>query len=262
MSDQTNNNQIPCLPPSIDNAIQNITDKPTKNIGETLSDIWFLVFGKISHNADKLRIKYAADLAAYKSEIDQSISNIPPEKRTEPSLQIAMQALENSKYCVEEKELRSMFTALISNSMNMDMNNLVHPSFSEMIRQMSVLDAKIIRVFKNGNLAGFPICDYTMRNADDPAYVYHVIFQNAFLEMPDEDIFNCSQSLESLRRLGLIEIPNGVYLNIPEYYERFRLHHLFEYFQSKYPNKVISIEKKKASLTPLGKSFAKVCIPD
>lgn len=254
--------EIPDLPPSVDNALHNLSDIPTKNIGNTLGDIWFLVFGGLSHEADKRRMKYASDLAEYKSEIEKSLSNIPPEKKLEPSLHITMQALESSKYCVEEKVLRSMFASLISNSMNMDTKKYVHPSFAEMIRQMSVLDAKIIQIFKNGYLSGFPICDYTMRASEDSRYSYHVLFQNAFLEAPDEDMFECSQSIESLRRLGLIDVPLGISLNMPEYYERFKSNDLFFSFQEKYPGKIISIQKKKASLTPLGRSFVRVCVPD
>ena len=47
---------IPELPDSVDNALKNLSDAPTKSIGQTLSDAWFLVFGGISHQANKRRI--------------------------------------------------------------------------------------------------------------------------------------------------------------------------------------------------------------
>lgn len=34
---------IPELPDSVDNALKNLSDAPTKSIGQTLSDAWFLV---------------------------------------------------------------------------------------------------------------------------------------------------------------------------------------------------------------------------
>lgn len=37
--------KLPELPDSIDNAVKNLTDKPTQGIGQTFSDLWFLVFG-------------------------------------------------------------------------------------------------------------------------------------------------------------------------------------------------------------------------
>ena len=44
------------LPDSIDNAVKNLTDKPTQGIGQTFSDVWYLVFGGITQVADKRRI--------------------------------------------------------------------------------------------------------------------------------------------------------------------------------------------------------------
>lgn len=69
--------KFPELPDSIDNAVKNLTDKPTQGIGQTFSDLWFLVFGGITQAADKRRMKYAHDLELYGQELSQSITAIP-----------------------------------------------------------------------------------------------------------------------------------------------------------------------------------------
>lgn len=109
---------LPDLPDSIDNAVKNLTDKPTQGIGQTFSDVWYLVFGGITHAADKRRMKYAHDLELYSQELSQAISSIPEENLIEPNFQTTAQALENSKYCIESEELRKLFVNLISKSMN------------------------------------------------------------------------------------------------------------------------------------------------
>lgn len=53
---------LPDLPASVDNAVKNLTDKPTQGIGQTFADAWYLVFGGITQAADKRRMKYAHDL--------------------------------------------------------------------------------------------------------------------------------------------------------------------------------------------------------
>lgn len=88
------------LPPSADTALKNLTDKPTLSMGTTFADLWDLVFGGISYLSEKKKIEYAHKLDLYRKELEDSIKQIPPEKVTEPSIQIAAQALENSKYCV------------------------------------------------------------------------------------------------------------------------------------------------------------------
>lgn len=78
---------LPDLPDSIDNAVKNLTDKPTQGVGQTLADVWYLVFGGITQAADKRRMKYAHDLELYKQELSQKIASIPEENLIEPSIQ-------------------------------------------------------------------------------------------------------------------------------------------------------------------------------
>lgn len=247
------------IPPSVDNAFQNLTGNVSKSIGDTMSDIWYMVFGGISYCAEKKKIKYAHSLELFRQELDASCAKIPLEKQIEPSFQVTAQALENAKYCITEEELRSMFTSLISNSMNSDFSEDVHPSFAEIIKQMSVLDAKIIKLFKTAPFTGIPLCNY---HVNQEAGGYISVLDNAFLELPEESLESCSQSLSSLARLGIIRIPMDRYLSLPDYYERFEQHSFFKTLQHEFPNKKITIEKSVAELTPLGRSFIKVCIPD
>lgn len=252
------------LPDSITHIVKNTTDQLTTNAGKTFGDIWFLIFGGISHAADKRRAKYALDLSVYEQELSVSIAKIPADKRIEPSLQITAQALENSKYCIEEKELRDMFTALISNSMNSDFSQDIHPSFAEIIKQMSVLDAQILKIVKNSPLYSIPICDYRALATGEKDYetTYVLILENVFLELPDVSLEACSASISSLERLGLIHIPTNTHVNSEEYYKLFTNHPRFLLIQEQYPDYKPSIEKKVAKLTPLGQLFAKICIPD
>ena len=246
-------------PPSVDNAIKNLTDKPTANIGTTIADIWYIVFGWVSNIADKKRIKYAQSLEQFREELNNAVSQIPSEKQIEPSFQTTAQALENAKYCVEEKELRDMFTSLIANSMNTDFTKNVHPSFAEIIKQMSVIDAQIIKRFKAGPFSGIPICNYVISYELGG---FTSLLENVFVELPQFGLDICSQSISSLVRLGLIQTSINLELNNPDYYKLFELHSWFYLLKKEFPNKKIDIQKGVASLTPLGRSFARVCIPD
>ena len=251
---------FPDFPVSVDKAFQNLTDKPNKSVGETLSDIWFLVFGGLSHLADKRRLQFAKDLELFRSELVQSLSEIPDENKAEPSIQITAQALENSKYCISEPELRQMFATLISSSMDKTKRNQVHPSFAEIIKQMSALDAKIIHTFKYGPSDGFPICKYGMSKKGELGY--YTLLENVFLECPDESVFSCSLSISSLIRAGLINIPPNAYYGNPEYYKPFEEHEQFKTYQQQHPDFIIKLHKQRVCLTPLGCSFVNTCIPN
>lgn len=244
---------------SVDHSVKNLTDKPTQNIGKTLADIWYLVFSPISYRAEKKKIKYELLLNEYHKGLEASISNIPPEKRIDPSLQITAQALENSKYCIEEKGLRKMFTSLISNSMNKDYSTFIHPSFAEIIKQMSALDAQILQLINRSKI-GLPICQYRVDLFGD--YMNMSIPDHIFFELPDIDFELCSQSLSSLSRLGVVSISyDKVITGDPHLYDKFLEHPLYKFLNQNEPFKV-NIQKGVVTLTPLGRSFAKVCISD
>ncbi len=250
------------LPSSADNALKNLSDKPSLSIGTTLADLWYLVFGGITQLSEKKKIKYAHNLDVFRKELEASIKQIPEEKVIEPSIQVTAQALENSKYCIEEDELRRMFTSLICNSMNSDYSQYVHPSFAEIIKQMSVLDAKIIRLFKDksGKFIRLPVCKYVLYILGSPSYID--IPDHIFLELADTDFRLCSQSLSSLSRLGMLTITYGKKLDTPNLYEKFTQHPAYEYAKENYPFANVKIIEGTVEATPLGKSFIDICISD
>lgn len=132
---------IDLVPDSVDNAVKNITDKPTQNIGTTLADIWYLVFGGISQAAEKRKLKYSYALQEFEKELQEKMTKIPKGKLVEPNIQVIAQALDAAKYCVDKEELREMYTNLISSTLNSDTENYVHPCFANIIKHLSVHDA-------------------------------------------------------------------------------------------------------------------------
>lgn len=224
-----------------------ITTKATKTIATR----------KIHVRSEKNRIEDCYNIEQYRKAIESCAASIPPEKFVEPSLHITGQALENSIYCIGEEELRKMFISLITNSMNKDYMNDIHPSFSEIIKQMSVLDARIISLFRD-NLPGFPVCQYCVMipGVNSP----NTIPEHIFLELPNENIFHVSMSMTSLSRLGLISISYFQYLHDQTCYQKFYEHASYKGLKDSWPGE-IKIQKGIVSLTPLGRSFYRVCIP-
>ena len=139
------------MPECVDKALINLTEQPTKAIGSTVSDIWFLVFGGIGHLAEKRKLRYAVELEKYNKELQETINEIPKENRVEPDIQIVAPALEASKYYVEKEELRKMFVNLIAASINSDKVASVHPIFNDIIRKLSSTDALLFKAVANGD---------------------------------------------------------------------------------------------------------------
>lgn len=150
------------LPDSIDHAVENLTEPVTANAGNTFGDLWFLVFGGISQAAAKRRIKYAVEAEKFRKDTEERILGIPGDDLKEPNTQIATQALEHSKYCIEEEPLRKMFSELIASSMMKSREGVVHPSFAMLLSQLSSSDALALLRFKNNS--SLPIISVISKN--------------------------------------------------------------------------------------------------
>lgn len=262
MSDETTNKfslvDLPEVPDSVDNAVKNLTDKPTQNIGQTFADAWYLVFGGISQKAEKRRMQYAHDLECYQKELTESIDKIPNDKRIEPSIQVTAQALDNSKYCISSEKLRKMFVNLISGTMNKDTEPLIHPSFPEILKQMNEKDAKILKEIKTSR--SLPIGKIGIRNEKGgfiPLLVDACILPSTHLSLQDIAV-----SLASLERAGLVRISYAEWLNDESCYSALRETSIYkqaEEISNKFHSNVY-FAKGICSLTNLGLSFISVCV--
>lgn len=253
--DQPKINVLPEVPKSVDNALENLTDLPTKGIGQTFADCWYLVFGGISQKAEKKRIKYAIDLENFKAELNSSISSVPESVRHEPSSQIVLSALDNAKYCVEEKELRDLFTALLTSSI--DSTKTVHPSFAHIISRMSSADARMLKCFSRETY--FPICDiYRSRQQDDSI---NILEENVFIDGPDDlSISEKTLSVSSLLSLGLIEMPPDLFETNSSLISRFRESEPYLSLLTKYSQQELDLSVKPIRLSVMGKLFISCCV--
>ncbi|MGH1280463.1 DUF4393 domain-containing protein [Bacillus basilensis] len=152
--------EIYLFPKFLDEAVMPVA----KKAGSTLSSIWTIAFGGIDIYAEKTQLKRVRSLNQFKDELEQAVSSIPEENIVEPPLHIVGSSLEAAKYYFENDELRKMFANLIAASINSDMASKAHPSFVEIIKQLSPLDAMNLKLFKSNGR--FPIVQYVYTKAD------------------------------------------------------------------------------------------------
>lgn len=258
MSDEMKKTVLSTLAEPLANSAKNITDKPTQNMGTTFADIWYLVFGDISQAAEKRKIKYAFALQEFEKELQEKISKIPKDKLIEPNIQIVAPALEASKYCIEHKKLREMFSNYISSSMSIDTSDFSQPMFIDILKNLKPLECKVLdSIYKNSSIK-------TQVKAREGAVL--------------EFLLQISISLNKLNAYGLTKIkPIKSNFTETEYFK------LLNYIQSNQLDKVmcffncgnivrlftrenkngdITIVLKLATLpiTPLGLAFKITCI--
>lgn len=192
---------INLMPESIDNMIKNVTDKPTQNIGTTLADIWYLVFGSFSHATDMRKLKYSYDLQEFEKELKEKINEIPEDERVEPDIQVIAPALEAAKYCIGKEELRKLFVELISNSIDKYYSKDVHPMFAEIIKQLSSVDALVLK-----NIYKYQYDGSLTVDVDDEA----LLLSLSALEKHGIIYTNMYQNLRDNKRIHIREMDKGM----------------------------------------------------
>lgn len=185
---------------------------------KTLEDWWFISFGqKSSIEADLLRAKHQASIEAYKSNILGEVKSIPPENLQEPTMKILGPSLEASKYYIDEEELRVLFAKLIAASMNSKKINQVHPSFVEIIKQLTPLDAQNLSCFDSFKI--YPLAKILLPISKGGSREYAT---NIFLENPNViDSSQMSSSIGNLSRLGLVDLDYNASRTEDEIYDAF-----------------------------------------
>lgn len=209
----------------------------------------------------------------FKIKLKEKLGQISKDKIIEPKLSILGPALEASKYYIEEEEIQELFSNLIASSMNEDTAKYVHHSFVEVIKQLSPLDAKILKELDKKN----PIVDiyyeYNFKKSDFMKFYLgneaFLVLENLFFnEIIPESKLN-SISLDNLIRHGLIKINKDITLSEKGAYSQFENSKVVLKLKEKIKNKVSPFDKEDGRvaikhhvlfLTSYGETFKKVCI--
>ena len=211
----------------------------------------------------KANISFKYKLESFEQDMKKKIEKIPVENLQEPPTMLAGPLLEALKYTYDVDDLRELFENLLASAMDTSKVSSAHPSFVDAIRQMSPLDAKIMKeLSRQGHLKCAEIT-FTITSTHQ-VYV-NAMPHNFIVELlPLSDPFSISSCLDNLNRLGLIEItPLGI---INEDYEIMKKHpyvleraELIKSFKTEFE---IVLSKHAVRLTDYGKNFKKACLID
>lgn len=75
--------------------------------------------------------------------VKERFEKIPDDRKKSPNPEIAVPLIQALSYTAQNETLREMYINLLSNSMDLNMDKIVHPSFVEIIKQLNSLDAKV-----------------------------------------------------------------------------------------------------------------------
>ncbi|AFZ90225.1 DUF4393 domain-containing protein [Bacillus velezensis] len=249
------------LPKFIDNA----ASKPAQAVGDTLTDLWNLGIGNhVSLWSKKQELRHKHNFEDYVYKVQNKTQDIPEEFLKEPELNIIGPAIEASKFYIDSEQLREMFANLISSTIDSRKFSKVHPSFVEIIKQLSPLDASILVNFKQSNQ--FPAIRVDASNVEGN----YVVIQQHILDFNEDKVKYkaYASSISNLQRVGLLAVDYSVRYGELEYYDYISSHPVLEEANKMLIElrdinpKFTKLDFKKGicTRTPLCEDFIEICL--
>lgn len=207
------------------------------------------------------------NLAETKKLLEIKLQNVDPELIESPEPHIAVPALQYLSYCMNNEELRNMYANLLASSMNASVKDGVHPSFVEIIKQLSPDEAKLLKALYEFSIIPVITVRYNNENGDGISVLKN--FSNL------GDLTGCEHSndtekyFDNLARLGLAELAGSQYkMASTEKYLPLKNHSIVREKMNvpdSYKNVGFSTVKTYdscVSITAYGKSFCDICLKD
>lgn len=244
----------------LEKAYDDLAHPTAKSVGNTVSliprtiGVWLGKWEKWVINGEE-SIRLTAEAVREKA------AKIPEEKLSEPEPYVAIPAVQQLSYCYDSKELREMYANLLVSSMNTDTKQAVHPSFVDIIKQMSPDEAKLLKSIKE-NTSYIPLVDLNIELGVGKG---HVPFLKNYTNLGEgvcDTPHNISAYIENLDRLKLISIIDEIHMMDRSLYGPLESSSYFMAYKNlPLPEgKRFSIKQKSFIVTSFGKKFIDTCI--
>ncbi len=196
--------------------------------------------------------------------VASKLENVPPEDVQKPKPHVAVPAIEALRYTGAESDLAELYANLLATSMDKVTAYRAHPSFVDMIKNMSPDEARIMRFLATATSQ--PLVNIKAIDKQDGGFqIVHRHLSLIGLKSSCQHVPLAGTYLDNLVRLGLIEIPSMRRIKSDEPYKE--IEHFPEVKQilddlRKSETHTIEVEKLKLEVTDLGKQFIRTCVID
>lgn len=192
-----------------------------------------------------------------KAILAKKLKDVSEDKLTTPEPYIAVPAIEAISYSMDNEQLKNMYANLLARAMLKSEQSKVHPSFVEIIKQLSPNDALLFKEIMEREAS--PIIHLSVvQDVGNNGYHYNLNWKDNYNES--------NVSLSNLQRLGLIEIPNKKAYSLDDVYNIVReskgYKKVCQELKEKYPQNELHEDKSFVNTNALSKSFYEVCLDD
>jgi len=190
--------------------------------------------------------------------VSEKLKNVPEGNITSPPPQVAGPAIEALRYTGHDESLRDLYANLLATAMDKTTIHKAHPAYVEIIKSMISDEAILMKAFVIKDT--YPLIDLHSK-FKERSKGYSVVFSNfshlhrtVTLKRPDL----IPMYLNNLCRLGILEIPSGIYMTAVDVYDSIENDVELDKLKEAILNlsdREIAFERKMLTLTSFGKQF-------
>lgn len=129
----------------IADVIEKVSDTETVKQADKTTGLLIRAVHAALSPLEKWVIHKEYNIEATRRLLEKKLQDIPVENICTPPSYIGVPALQAISYCMDDEELRNMYAELLAHAMNSDTISNVHPTYVEIIKQMSPYDAVIFQ---------------------------------------------------------------------------------------------------------------------
>lgn len=198
--------------------------------------------------------------------LTEKLKNVPQGEIIPPNPTIAGPAVEALRFAAHEPSLRELYANLLATSMDAKTAHEAHPSFVEIIKQLTPDEARLMNLFATtaGTNIGFPLITLRAvhtkgKRGQTVIRHFSLLGHTAGCEYPDL----AQTYVDNLCRLGLVLIPEALHVHPHDEYHQLINHPTVQNAISqikKKPGHAPQIRMEGLWLTNLGRQFCKSCI--
>lgn len=201
------------------------------------------------------------NLEQTKKLLESKLKNVKEEDIVPPEAYIAVPAIQAISYSMDNDELRNMYANLLASSMVVASKEYVHPSFVEIIKQISPDEAKIMNYLNKVKSAPVIWLHSRKREGSETIVIlrnFSVLGERAGCELPQMT----PAYIDNLARLKLIDLFDDAYFSDSNRYNELIEHPEIKEAQlvPLEEGRVYDILKGYLTISVFGELFCNICI--
>lgn len=153
----------------------------------------------------KLRIIQKNKLKQFAEEIRNKNDQIPVENRDSSKIGLAIKAIEEARYQLNEDDVRQMYVNLIASTVDNRKNSIVNPRLATVVSQFGIKEAKLMKEIYLSDNRSLPTSEI-WAFAKDLRYNYKLSQRYVFIH--NKPTLQYHSSIDILKSLGVINATN------------------------------------------------------